>query len=587
MAVSTTHARVPYESDGAEDEFPITFQFFTASQIVVVVIDEEDVETELSQGVHYTVTGPVLAPNPPGLGTVTLLDVATDAPSGTTVEVRRVTPRQQLVHLTSQGRYDPAAIERGLDLAVMMIQEAIAGLSDATFNHGNLGGGSLHAAVTAEANGFATPAMLAAIGTLQDDLVTVETDIENLDDDYVTLATSQTLTGQKTISITGNNTFLKIDATPANKHALAIYRNNPPNAAWAIGALFNSQGALYMNAWLTVSGEMTGGADAEGVTVPAHPTSDPYMIGVYSDIDGPAIVVRANPTSSPGYLFQGMDRDGDYVFSIEETGELQWGAGEDHDEHDVWLRRVSSPALGLRTSGDLLIDGNLKVTGSNSGVDLGIVLGTNKAYRQLGTGGTEQNVLNLDAANNNLQIGFGSGITLVQAWGRFRAIKRDATRNNLTIEDNGNIGIGISATYGSGVGVIALLNATTVPSTNIVGGDGGFLYAQGGELKWRGPAGDISTLTHPGGLYLTDVLDGSTAVVHDFDTAAAIAHADARLAAWRNDGVIKQSLDKDGKLLSVALQTPLAVTGSAGGNAALIDLLAKLETLGLITDGTS
>jgi hypothetical protein len=45
---------------------------------------------------------------------------------------------------------------------------------------------------------------------------------------------------------------------------------------------------------------------------------------------------------------------------------------------------------------------------------------------------------------------------------------------------------------GSGLGVFALSNATTNPSTNPTGG--GVLYAQAGALKWRGSSGTVTTI---------------------------------------------------------------------------------------------
>jgi len=51
---------------------------------------------------------------------------------------------------------------------------------------------------------------------------------------------------------------------------------------------------------------------------------------------------------------------------------------------------------------------------------------------------------------------------------------------------------GTSTTFGSGSGIFGLTNATTVPTTNPVGGIA--LYAEGGTLKYRTPAGLIHTL---------------------------------------------------------------------------------------------
>jgi hypothetical protein len=41
-------------------------------------------------------------------------------------------------------------------------------------------------------------------------------------------------------------------------------------------------------------------------------------------------------------------------------------------------------------------------------------------------------------------------------------------------------------------GVTSIANATTVPSTNPTGG--GFLYSEGGALKWRGSSGTVTTI---------------------------------------------------------------------------------------------
>lgn len=51
---------------------------------------------------------------------------------------------------------------------------------------------------------------------------------------------------------------------------------------------------------------------------------------------------------------------------------------------------------------------------------------------------------------------------------------------------------GISGTFGSGVGVVGITDATTAPTTTPTGG--GVLYSQAGALKWRGSAGTVTTI---------------------------------------------------------------------------------------------
>jgi len=56
----------------------------------------------------------------------------------------------------------------------------------------------------------------------------------------------------------------------------------------------------------------------------------------------------------------------------------------------------------------------------------------------------------------------------------------------------GNIGVRTESAFGSGVGVVGLANAGTVPTTNPSGG--GVLYAEAGALKWRGSSGTVTTI---------------------------------------------------------------------------------------------
>lgn len=57
---------------------------------------------------------------------------------------------------------------------------------------------------------------------------------------------------------------------------------------------------------------------------------------------------------------------------------------------------------------------------------------------------------------------------------------------------NGNVGIRTTDQFGSGVGVIGIANATTVPTTNPTGG--GVLYAYNGALYWRGSSGTVTQI---------------------------------------------------------------------------------------------
>lgn len=62
--------------------------------------------------------------------------------------------------------------------------------------------------------------------------------------------------------------------------------------------------------------------------------------------------------------------------------------------------------------------------------------------------------------------------------------------------DNGNIGINLSS-YGGGVGVIAVGNATTIPSSNPTGGFILYVDPADNKLKARGPSGTVTEIANP------------------------------------------------------------------------------------------
>jgi hypothetical protein len=56
----------------------------------------------------------------------------------------------------------------------------------------------------------------------------------------------------------------------------------------------------------------------------------------------------------------------------------------------------------------------------------------------------------------------------------------------------GNLGFRTTSQFGAGQGVIAIANASVVPSVNPAGG--GILYVEDGALKYRGSNGAITTI---------------------------------------------------------------------------------------------
>jgi hypothetical protein len=122
---------------------------------------------------------------------------------------------------------------------------------------------------------------------------------------------------------------------------------------------------LYTQGWVTISGTMKG--DGEDYRI-EPPSLDPSMLYVWSDVIGPAIEVRTANTDDRGsYLFQGLDRIGNYVFSIEQKGELRWGAAS-RAAMDTNLYR--SAANTLKTDGTLVVADKLAIGTSKPGSTL-------------------------------------------------------------------------------------------------------------------------------------------------------------------------------------------------------------------------
>ena len=69
-----------------------------------------------------------------------------------------------------------------------------------------------------------------------------------------------------------------------------------------------------------------------------------------------------------------------------------------------------------------------------------------------------------------------------------------ALNSSANISTGANLRVGSQNIGISGSGVMALANAGTVPSANATGG--GYLYSEGGALKWRGSSGTVTTIAN-------------------------------------------------------------------------------------------
>ena len=141
------------------------------------------------------------------------------------------------------------------------------------------------------------------------------------------------------------------------------------------------------------------------------------------------------------------------------------------------------------TTGSLICSGGLgvakqariagKVTISPGAGVTGLDLATSDSYSELRV---IQN--SVSTTDNHMYIGYTSGATS-------SLYLYSNNVQTMRVESGANIGIGGSS-YGGGVKCVFLANATTVPTTNPVGG--GVLYCQAGALKFRGSSGTVTTI---------------------------------------------------------------------------------------------
>jgi hypothetical protein len=78
-----------------------------------------------------------------------------------------------------------------------------------------------------------------------------------------------------------------------------------------------------------------------------------------------------------------------------------------------------------------------------------------------------------------------------------------------TLTTSQNLRVGGLAGNGGGLGIIAINNATTVPTSNPTAG--GVLYVDGGALKYRGTSGSAGTIVNADGTTVQGIPTGGTA----------------------------------------------------------------------------
>src|SRR6267142_539226 len=124
MTISTITSSVVNLGNGATTVFSFPFVGVNSADIQVIYVDTLGVSTILLPS-QYT-----LFINPPGVGslwgvggTVTYPLSGPAIASGTTLTVNRIVPYTQSISISNQGAFYPQAVEQGLDLLELQIQQ--------------------------------------------------------------------------------------------------------------------------------------------------------------------------------------------------------------------------------------------------------------------------------------------------------------------------------------------------------------------------------------------------------------------------------------------------------------------------------
>jgi len=231
-------------------------------------------------------------------------------------------------------------------------------------------------------------------------------------------------------------------------------------------------------------------------------TTPGYNLHIYDSSDYPVLLLEGGSTAGGDLMLKS---------STPKTWEmLVEGADLQIWEDQTYLRMTinSGGAIGLNNTnpgsklvvkgtGDTDATSSLNITdsGDNSMLfvrdDGNVGIGTTSPEAKLEVNGPVR-IYNTDAA---LELRDTSGDKFrIQNWNGIFCIRNetDSGRVDLRINGSGNIGLCDGNEFGSGIGVISIKNAGTVPSTNPSGA--GILYVENGALKYRGSSGTVTTI---------------------------------------------------------------------------------------------
>jgi hypothetical protein len=116
MSVSSTISSVTYSGNASTSAaYPVTFQFFDATDLTVYVVNSAGLSTTLALGTGYTVSG--------GAGSTGNVLTTSAIPSTSRVTIARNTSKTQTISYTTGDRFPASTHERALDKLTLIAQE--------------------------------------------------------------------------------------------------------------------------------------------------------------------------------------------------------------------------------------------------------------------------------------------------------------------------------------------------------------------------------------------------------------------------------------------------------------------------------
>lgn len=117
MTIDSSTLSKSYSGDGSTTAFPATFEFFTESDLKVILRSSAGIETVQTLSTHYTVSEPSPAP---GVGTVNMI---TPPAVGETLTIALDVPYTQQTDLSQQSALPAEVIESGIDKVVLQTKQ--------------------------------------------------------------------------------------------------------------------------------------------------------------------------------------------------------------------------------------------------------------------------------------------------------------------------------------------------------------------------------------------------------------------------------------------------------------------------------